>query len=73
MTTTAYKHVLTVKALHSYYHKNLCTCLDFNATDSTLKLMHRYGLSLRKQNSGMELYAKTSQPISNYLAHIRFW
>jgi len=70
MSKTKYQILFHLTVKHSYFKQNQCTCLDFKATNSTLNLIQRYGMKVRKQITGFEFYINTSESANQYLKYI---
>ena len=70
MIRSGYKQIFQVKVLHSYFNDNVCSCLDFVPSDSTMKMMQRFGLILRSQIDGFSFYCSTNDSLHNYLNYI---
>ncbi|NQY29144.1 MAG: hypothetical protein HRT69_06700 [Flavobacteriaceae bacterium] len=70
MIRSGYKQIFQVKVLHSYFNDNVCSCLDFVPSDSTMKMMQRFGLILRSQIDGFSFYCSTKDSLINYLNYI---
>ncbi len=70
MMGSGYKQIFEVSALHSYFKDNVCRCLEFVPSDSTTKMMQRFGFILRNQIGGFGLYCCTKDSLNNYLNYI---
>ena len=70
MSRVGYKQLFQVKALHSYFNNNVCSCLDFRPSDSTLEMMKRFGLVVKDQIDGFGFYCSTNDSLNNYLNYI---
>src|SRR5471030_2521818 len=49
--------MLSTTVQHTYYRKNICTCLQFTAVGQTAGLLNRFGIVMRNNLNGFELFA----------------
>ncbi|MFT3795833.1 hypothetical protein [Flavobacterium sp.] len=48
--------ILSLRAFHTYFEDGNCNCLSFQPTAKTKELFQRFGLVVRKQANGFDLY-----------------
>ncbi|MEM6719501.1 MAG: hypothetical protein AAF611_09315 [Bacteroidota bacterium] len=65
-----YTSLFKVSVAHSYYASNVCECLLYEVSPETASLLTKYGMVLRKEQSGFEMYTTTSQSMETYLKYI---
>jgi hypothetical protein len=68
---TTYTSLFRITTLHTYYASNICEGLHYNASPTTQTIIDKYGLIVRKNTNGFELYTTTNQPIEEYLNYIK--
>lgn len=68
--STNYTSLCKVSVAHSYYASNVCECMLYEATQDTKAIFQKYGMILRIQQSGFEVYTTSNQSIETYLNYI---
>lgn len=66
----SYQRLFQLDAFHSYFQKDVCRCLEFNAEAATEHLMKRFRLLIRRQVNGIGLYSNSTQSPAQFLAYI---
>jgi len=68
--STTYTSLFKVSVSHSYYASNVCECMLYEASSETSAIFQKYGILLRIEQSGFEVYTTTGQSIETYLKYI---
>lgn len=66
-----YTSLFRVTVAHSYYSSGYCECLQYKPSLNTQTLMNTYGLILKSNTTGLEVFATTNQPMESYLNYIK--
>lgn len=65
-----YQRLFQLDVFHSYFQKDICRCLEFNAEPATEQLMKRFRFLIRKQINGIGFYVKGGQSTEALLSYI---
>jgi hypothetical protein len=65
-----YQCLFQLDVFHSYFQKDICRCLEFNADSATEKLMKRFRFIIRRQINGIGLYANAAQSLQQVLSYV---
>ncbi|ALL06177.1 hypothetical protein AQ505_12155 [Pedobacter sp. PACM 27299] len=66
----AYQRLFQLDVFHTYFQKDICRCLEFNAASETLRLMERFRFLIRRQINGIGFYTNGSQSTEQLLNYI---
>jgi hypothetical protein len=66
----SYQRLFQLDVFHSYFQKDVCRCLEFNAEAATERLMKRFRFLIRRQINGIGLYSNSGQSIEQLLSYI---
>ncbi|PTX64049.1 hypothetical protein C8N46_101659 [Kordia periserrulae] len=65
-----YTSLFKVAVSHSYYASNICECMSYKASATTEKILSKYGIVLRNEHDGFEIYTTANQSIETFLTYI---
>ncbi|MEM6685395.1 MAG: hypothetical protein AAF617_06320 [Bacteroidota bacterium] len=68
--STTYTSLFKLSVAHSYYASGLCECMRYEATQETNSIFQKYGMLLRIEQSGFEVYTTTNQALETYLNYV---
>ena len=67
---TTYTSLFKITVAHSYYASGICECLHYTATADTKRWMEKYGMLLKLNTNGFEVFTTTNQSIETHLNYI---
>jgi hypothetical protein len=70
MRRSHFNKIFAVEVFHTYFERQICSCLQFSPGEITKQLQRRFGFILRNKVNGFELYADSRRPLSDYLKYI---
>lgn len=65
-----YTSLFKIAISHSYYASNTCECMSYKASTTTETMLSKYGIVLRNEQDGFEIYTTTNQSIETFLTYI---
>jgi len=68
--STTYTSLFKITVAHSYYASGNCECLQYAANADTQTWMDKYGIILKLNTNGFEIFTTSNQPIENHLNYI---
>jgi hypothetical protein len=68
--TTTFNTVFSVTVFHDYFENLICNSLEFTPSDSTRRLINRYGFKIRDKVNGFEFYATSKANITDFLRYV---
>lgn len=67
---TNYIPVLTLDVFHSYFERDICSCIQFIPDKDTTGLFKRFGFITRSRINGFGLYSNTSRPLQELFGYM---
>ncbi|KQC01786.1 hypothetical protein [Pedobacter sp. Hv1] len=64
MMQNKFNIVFKVEVQHAYFEQNICDCLQFNASATTVQLFTRFDFKMRRKIDGFELYTNAQSVVS---------
>ncbi len=70
MTQSNYKMIFSVEVQHTYFENDICNCLQFNPSDTTMAILKRFGFRMNNKIDGFEFYSDTTTALPAFLNYI---